>query len=82
MPVLSALSVGHLLNDTIQTLPLAMYPVLKDAFALNYTQIGLITFVFQLAGSLLQPVVGAYTDKRPRPYSLAIGMGRLSRQLH
>jgi len=75
MPVLSALSVGHLLNDTIQTLPLAMYPVLKDAFALNYTQIGLITFVFQLAGSLLQPVVGAYTDKRPRPYSLAIGMG-------
>jgi len=75
MPVLIALSVGHLLNDTIQTLPLAMYPVLKDSFALNYTQIGLITFVFQLAGSLLQPVVGAYTDKRPLPYSLPIGMG-------
>jgi len=75
MPVLIALSVGHLLNDTIQTLPLAMYPVLKDSFALNYTQIGLITFVFQLAGSLLQPVVGFYTDKRPLPYSLPIGMG-------
>jgi len=75
MPVLIALSVGHLLNDTIQTLPLAMYPVLKDSFALNYTQIGLITFVFQLAGSLLQPVVGFYTDKRPMPYSLAVGMG-------
>jgi len=75
MPVLIALSVGHLLNDTIQTLPLAMYPVLKDSFALNYTQVGLITFVFQLAGSLLQPVVGFYTDKRPLPYSLPIGMG-------
>jgi len=75
MPVLIALSVGHLLNDTIQTLPLAMYPVLKGSFALNYTQIGLITFVFQLAGSLLQPVVGAYTDKRPLPYSLPVGMG-------
>jgi len=75
MPVLIALSMGHLLNDTIQTLPLAMYPVLKDSFALNYTQIGLITFVFQLAGSLLQPVVGFYTDKRPMPYSLAVGMG-------
>jgi len=75
MPVLIALSVGHLLNDTIQTLPLAMYPVLKDSFALNYTQIGLITFVFQLAGSLLQPVVGFYTDKRPLPYSLPVGMG-------
>jgi len=75
MPVLIALSVGHLLNDTIQTLPLAMYPVLKDSFALNYTQIGLITFVFQLAGSLLQPVVGAYTDRRPMPYSLPVGMG-------
>jgi len=75
MPVLIALSVGHLLNDTIQTLPLAMYPVLKDSFALNYTQIGLITFVFQLAGSLLQPVVGFYTDRRPLPYSLPLGMG-------
>jgi len=75
MPVLIALSVGHLLNDTIQTLPLAMYPVLKDSFTLNYTQIGLITFVFQLAGSLLQPVVGFYTDRRPLPYSLPLGMG-------
>jgi len=75
MSVLIALSVGHLLNDTIQTLPLAMYPVLKDSFALNYTQIGLITFVFQLAGSLLQPVVGAYADKRPMPLALPVGMG-------
>jgi len=75
MRVLTALSVGHLLNDTIQTLPLAMYPVLKDAFSLSYAKVGLITFVFQLAGSLLQPVVGLYTDKRPLPYSLPVGMG-------
>lgn len=75
MSVLVALSVAHLLNDTIQTLPVAMYPVLKESFALNYGQIGLITFVFQLAGSLLQPVIGFYTDRRPMPYSLPLGMG-------
>ena len=75
MNVLLALSVSHLLNDTIQAVIPAIYPVLKDSFQLSYTQIGLITFVFQITGSLLQPFVGLYTDKHPQPYSLAAGMG-------
>lgn len=75
LPVLIALSCSHLLNDTIQSLIPAIYPVLKDSFALSFTQIGLITFVFQLTASLLQPLVGIYTDRRPQPYSLACGMG-------
>nr|WP_255595713.1 MFS transporter [Lysobacter sp. BMK333-48F3] len=69
------LSVCHLLNDMIQSLLPAIYPLLKDAFALDFGQIGLITLTFQLTASLLQPLVGIYTDKRPMPYSLAIGMG-------
>jgi MFS transporter, FSR family, fosmidomycin resistance protein len=73
--VLYAISFSHLLNDTIQSLIPAIYPVLKDAFHLNFTQIGLITLTFQLTASLLQPVVGFYTDNRPKPYSLPIGMG-------
>jgi FSR family fosmidomycin resistance protein-like MFS transporter len=73
--VLYAISFSHLLNDTIQSLIPAIYPVLKDAFRLNFTQIGLITLTFQLTASLLQPVVGFYTDSRPKPYSLPIGMG-------
>ena len=75
MNVLLALSLSHLLNDTIQSLIPAIYPVLKDSFRLSYAQIGLITFVFQMTGSVLQPLVGYYTDRRPKPYSLAIGMG-------
>lgn len=75
MNVLWALSLSHLLNDTIQAVIPAIYPVLKDSFQLSYTQIGLITFVFQITGSLLQPFVGLYTDKHPQPYSLAVGMG-------
>ena len=75
MNVLLALSLSHLLNDTIQSLIPAIYPVLKDSFRLTYAQIGLITFVFQMTGSLLQPLVGYYTDRRPKPYSLAVGMG-------
>jgi FSR family fosmidomycin resistance protein-like MFS transporter len=75
MNVLWALSLSHLLNDTIQSLIPAIYPVLKDSFRLNYAQIGIITFVFQMTGSLLQPIVGYYTDRRPKPYSLAVGMG-------
>ncbi len=75
MNVLLALSLSHLLNDTIQSLIPAIYPVLKDSFRLSYAQIGLITFVFQMTGSLLQPLVGYYTDRRPKPYSLAAGMG-------
>jgi MFS transporter, FSR family, fosmidomycin resistance protein len=73
--VLVALSVSHLLNDILQSLIPAVYPVLKDAFQLSFAQIGLITFAFQVTASLLQPLVGLYTDRRPLPYSLAWGMG-------
>lgn len=72
--VLIALSVSHLLNDTIQALLPSIYPLLKSEFALSFTQIGLITFVFQVTASLLQPLVGSYTDRRPQPYSLPVGM--------
>ena len=75
MPILIALSVCHLLNDLIQSLIPALYPLLKAEFDLDFTQIGLITLAFQLTASLLQPTVGAFTDKRPMPFSLAIGMG-------
>jgi FSR family fosmidomycin resistance protein-like MFS transporter len=73
--VLGAISVSHLLNDMIQSLILAIYPVLKGGFNLSFGQIGLITLTYQITASLLQPVVGLYTDKRPQPYSLPIGMG-------
>jgi MFS transporter, FSR family, fosmidomycin resistance protein len=73
--VLFAISVCHLLNDTMQALLPALYPVLKSAFNLDFGQIGLITFTFQLTASLLQPAVGFYTDHRPQPYSLVAGMG-------
>jgi len=72
--ILFALSFCHLLNDAIQALIPALYPLVKESFKLNFTQIGLITLVFQLVGSLFQPVVGFYTDKHPKPYSLAFGM--------
>jgi FSR family fosmidomycin resistance protein-like MFS transporter len=75
LSILVALSVCHLLNDTIQSLLPAIYPLLKDSFGLTFSQIGLITFMFQVTASLLQPLVGSYTDRRPKPYSLAIGMG-------
>jgi FSR family fosmidomycin resistance protein-like MFS transporter len=75
LTVLVAISVSHLLNDTIQSLLPAIYPVLKNSFALSFAQVGLITFVFQVTASLLQPLVGTYTDRRPMPYSLTIGMG-------
>jgi FSR family fosmidomycin resistance protein-like MFS transporter len=74
-PILAMLSVCHLLNDMIQSLLPAIYPLLKQSFALDFGQIGLITLTFQVTASLLQPFVGIYTDKRPLPYSLAIGMG-------
>jgi len=74
-PILLAISFSHLLNDTIQSLIPAIYPVVKDSFTLTFAQIGLITLTFQLAASLLQPFVGIYTDRKPQPYSLAIGMG-------
>jgi FSR family fosmidomycin resistance protein-like MFS transporter len=75
MPVLLALSFSHLLNDTIQSLLPSIYPLLKESFRLNFTQVGLITLTYQLTASLLQPLVGSYTDRHPKPYSLAVGMG-------
>jgi MFS transporter, FSR family, fosmidomycin resistance protein len=73
--ILVAISFSHMLNDTIQSLIPAIYPILKNTFKLSFTQVGLITLTFQLTASLLQPFVGLYTDHRPKPYSLAIGMG-------
>jgi len=74
MKVLVALSVSHMLNDTIQALLPSIYPLLKTQFALSFTQIGLITFVFQVTSSLLQPFIGNYTDRKPMPFSLPVGM--------
>jgi MFS transporter, FSR family, fosmidomycin resistance protein len=74
MGILLALSLSHLLNDTMQSLIPAIYPVLKSSYGFTYAQIGLITFAFQMTGSILQPLVGFYTDRRPKPYSLAVGM--------
>jgi len=75
LPILLMLSTCHLLNDMIQSLLPAIYPLLKTSFALDFGQIGLITLTFQLTASLLQPFVGIYTDRHPLPYSLAAGMG-------
>jgi FSR family fosmidomycin resistance protein-like MFS transporter len=75
LAILIAASFSHLLNDTIQSLIPAVYPVLKESFQLNFAQIGLITLTFQITASMLQPIVGLYTDHRPQPFSLAIGMG-------
>jgi FSR family fosmidomycin resistance protein-like MFS transporter len=75
LPVLISLSFCHMLNDLMQSLIPALYPMLKQQFHLDFTQVGLITLSFQLTASLLQPTVGVYTDRRPQPYSLAIGMG-------
>src|SRR5438552_11887669 len=75
LAILFALSFCHLLNDAIQALIPAIYPLLKESFKLNFTQIGLITLTFQMVGSVLQPIVGLQTDKYPRPYSLVFGMG-------
>ncbi len=69
-PILAMLSVCHLLNDMIQSLLPAIYPMLKDSFELDFGQIGLITLTFQVTASLLQPLVGIYTDRSPMPYSL------------
>ena len=74
-PILLMISFSHLLNDTIQSLIPAIYPIVKTNFHLNFSQIGLITLTFQLAASLLQPLVGMYTDWRPKPFSLATSMG-------
>jgi FSR family fosmidomycin resistance protein-like MFS transporter len=73
--VLAAISFCHLLNDMMQSLLPALYPMLKTSYALSFGQIGFLTFTFQVTASLLQPIVGAYTDRKSRPYSLAFGMG-------
>jgi FSR family fosmidomycin resistance protein-like MFS transporter len=72
--VLAGISVSHFLNDTMQSLIASVYPILKDNYALDFAQIGLITLAFQFTASLLQPVVGHFTDKKAQPFSLAIGM--------
>ncbi|HEY0839122.1 MAG TPA: MFS transporter [Vulgatibacter sp.] len=73
-PVLGAISFSHLLNDTLQSLILAIYPLLKSGFDLDFVQVGYITLTYQLTASLLQPVVGTITDRRPMPFSLPVGM--------
>jgi FSR family fosmidomycin resistance protein-like MFS transporter len=75
MTVLGALSFCHLLNDMMQSLLPAIYPILKTGLKLDFGQIGLITFVYQVTASLFQPLVGLYADRRPLPYALAFGMG-------
>lgn len=73
--VLGAISFSHMLNDMIQSLILAIYPLLKSGFDLSFVQVGLITLTYQLTASLLQPLVGHFADRRPMPYSLPVGMG-------
>lgn len=73
--IIAAISFCHMLNDMMQSLITSIYPILKQNYGLDFAQVGLLTFVFQLTASLLQPLVGFYTDKRPMPYSLSLGMG-------
>jgi FSR family fosmidomycin resistance protein-like MFS transporter len=73
--VLAGISFSHFLNDTMQSLIASVYPILKDAYALDYGQIGMITLAFQFTASLLQPLVGHFTDRKAQPFSLSIGMG-------
>ena len=73
--IIMALSFSHFLNDMMQSLVPALYPMLKGAYGLSFAQIGLITLVSQVTSSLLQPAVGLFADHRPQPYSLAVGMG-------
>src|SRR5580700_7665356 len=72
--VLAAVSFCHVLNDMMQSLLPSIYPILKSSYHLNFTQIGFITLTFQITASLLQPLIGHYTDRKPMPYSLPIGM--------
>ena len=72
--VLGALSCAHFLNDMMQSLIVAIYPILKGEFQLSFVQIGMITLTYQICASLLQPAIGLYTDKHPKPYSLSAGM--------
>ncbi len=72
--ILSAISLSHFLNDVMQSLLLALYPLFKHEFSLSFVQVGLITMTFQLTASMLQPLVGYVTDRRPMPWSLPAGM--------
>lgn len=74
LPILVLLSVGHLLNDMMQSLLPAIYPIIKQQHGLDFTQIGLITFAFQITASLFQPLIGHLTDKRPQPFAMVVGM--------
>src|SRR6266480_132953 len=80
--ILLTISFCHLLNDTLQSLIPAIYPLLKNSFHLDFGQVGLIALTLQLTASILQPLVGLYTDRRPQPYSLAVGMGVSSAVFH
>ena len=73
--VLGAISFSHFLNDMMQSLIIAIYPLLKGEFHLSFVQVGVITLTYQVCASVLQPVIGIYTDKHPQPYSLSMGMG-------
>src|SRR5215813_4911352 len=73
--VILSLSFCHLLNDMMQSLVPALYPILKGSYGLSFSQVGLITLAFQFTASMLQPLVGLYTDRRPQPYSLTAGIG-------
>jgi FSR family fosmidomycin resistance protein-like MFS transporter len=74
LPILLAVSAGHLLNDTMQSVLLSIYPMIKGPLQLDFVHIGIITLVFQLTASVLQPIIGFYTDRHPRPFSLPFGM--------
>src|SRR6204780_5752946 len=73
--VLGAISFSHFLNDMMQSVIVAIFPLLKGEFQLSFAQIGVITLTYQICASVLQPVIGVYTDKHPKPYSLSVGMG-------
>src|SRR5712692_11517793 len=73
--IILALSFSHFLNDMMQSLVPAIYPMLKDSYGLSFAQIGLITLTMQVVSSVLQPAIGLFADHRPQPYSLAVGMG-------
>lgn len=75
MPILLMASAGHFLNDTMQSVLLSIYPLVKEPLGLDFFQIGIITLVFQLTASVLQPLIGHYTDRHPKPFSLPFGMG-------
>src|SRR5258706_10866108 len=73
--IILALSFSHFLNDTMQSLVPALYPMLKDTYGLSFAQVGLIAATMMMTSALLQPVVGLYADYRPQSYSLSVGMG-------